>query len=166
MPTWLHLAAQTQPRDVLAGAVITIVSGLALAGAVGLFRYLFGAQRREGVSDAQVVTFGTTLSRMESKLDALAAGHAESREARVRQDAELSALRESHARHEAEVAALRGEIRRVDESHTTARHTLRTEIQGWVSAGISDALELLRALMAGAGGGDGGTRPRPARRGP
>jgi hypothetical protein len=71
--------------------------------------------------------------------------------------------RDRLARIEADHVSLRAEIRRVDESHTTARHALRTEIQGWVTAGVADAIGILRTLVDSHGGGD--ARARPTRRG-
>lgn len=126
------------------------------------------AVQRHEVTDATmsqtITTIARGVERMEARLDRLAEGHAESREARVRTDAEVAALRESNARTEARLDAIDARISRVDESHTTARHALRTEIQGWVTAGISDAMEVLRVLATTRDGG-ADARPRAPRRG-
>lgn len=126
------------------------------------------AQRHE-VADASlsqsIASLASVVARMESKIDRLSEGHAEGREARVRMEAEREADRDRLTRMEARLDAADARISRVDESHTTARHALRTEIQGWVTAGIADALELLRTLVAGAAGGGSDGRARPARRG-
>lgn len=153
-----ELAMLAEARDALVGAVGTVVVGLVGAGVAGLVRWLSSATRREGASDVTTASLATSLARMESKLDTLTAGHAEGREARVRIDAELSAMREAHAAAVARLDGLDARITRVDESHVAGRHALRGEIQGWVSTGIGDALEILRALIPAA-------RTRPARRG-
>ena len=125
------------------------------------------AVQRHDVTDATMAQTITTIARgverMEARLDRLAEGHAETREARVRADAELASLRETQARAEARLDAIDARISRVDESHTTARHALRTEIQGWVTAGVADAIGILRTLVDSHGGGD--ARARPTRRG-
>jgi len=108
------------------------------------------AVQRHDVTDAKtdqsLATLTKGFERMEAKIDRLAEGHAESREARVRTDAEIASLRETDARVEARLDALDARITRVDEAHTGARHALREEIQRWVSVGISDALEILRTM--------------------
>lgn len=149
-----------EARDALTGAVVTVIVGLVGAGLVGLIRWLSSATRREGASEVTTSQLATTLARIEARLDTLASGHAEGREARVRIDAELAAVREHVAAVVARLDGQEARITRVDEQHTTARHALRGEIQGWVSTGIGDALEILRALIPGGGGA-----PRAARRG-
>lgn len=108
------------------------------------------AQRHE-VADAtvgqQLSTIARGVERMEARLDRLAEGHAESREARVRTDAEVASLREADVRTDARLDAIDARITRVDEVHTAARHALREEIQRWVSTGITDALEILRTMI-------------------
>lgn len=146
-----------EARDTLTGVVVTLLGGAALAGLVGLARWVFGSTRREGAADVTTASLAASLARMESKLDALTSGLADTREARVRIDAELAAMREANAARDARIEALEARVSRVDESHTLARHALRTEIQGWVTAGVSDALDVLRAF-AGGGGGDGAAR--------
>ena len=127
------------------------------------------AVQRHDVTDAtlsqSIAAVTSGLARMESKIDRLSEGHAEAREARVRMEAEREADRDRLARIEARLDAADARITRVDESHTTARHVLRGEIQGWVTAGVRDALELLRTLVAGAQVGSDGGRSRAARRG-
>lgn len=133
------------------------------------------AVQRHEVTDATmsqtITTIARGVERMEARLDRLAEGHAESREARVRTDAEVAALRESDVRTEARLDAIDARITRVDEAQTAARHEMRAEMQRWVSTGIGDALEILRALVSAAtaataapkGGDD--ARTRPTRRG-
>ena len=149
-----------EARDALTGAVATVVVSLVLAGIVGLVRWLSSATRREGASEVTTSQLATTLARIEARLDTLASGHAEGREARVRIDAELAAVREHAAAMVARLDGIDARVTRVDEQHTTARHALRGEIQGWVSTGIGDALDILRALIPG-----GNSAARPARRG-
>jgi hypothetical protein len=149
-----------EARDALTGAVATVVVSLVLAGIVGLVRWLSSATRREGASEVTTSQLATTLARIEARLDTLASGHAEGREARVRIDAELAAVREHAAAMVARLDGIDARVTRVDEQHTTARHALRGEIQGWVSTGIGDALDILRALISG-----GNSAARPARRG-
>jgi hypothetical protein len=149
-----------EARDALTGAVVTVVVSLVLAGLVGLVRWLSSATRREGASEVTTSQLATTLARIEARLDTLASGHAEGREARVRIDAELAAVREHVAAVVARLDGIDARVTRVDEQHTTARHALRGEIQGWVSTGIGDALDILRALIPG-----GNSAARPARGG-
>lgn len=145
----MTLALLAEARDALTGAVATILVGLVGAAIVGLVRWLSSATRREGASEVTTSQLSAQLSRIESRLDALASGHAEGREARVRQDAEMSAQREHTAAIVARLDGIDARITRVDEQHTAARHALRGEIQGWVSTGIGDALDILRALVGG-----------------
>lgn len=154
------LALLAEARDTLAGAVGAVVVGLVLAGIAGLARWVSSATRREGANDVTTSSLAASLTRMEAKLDALASGHAEGREARVRIDAELAAVRENAAAVVARLDGLDARITRVDEQHVAARHALRGEIQGWVSTGIGDALDILRALVPG-----GGSASRAPRRG-
>jgi hypothetical protein len=156
----LTLLMLAEARDALTGAVATVVVSLVLAGIVGLVRWLSSATRREGASEVTTSQLATTLARIEARLDTLASGHAEGREARVRIDAELAAVREHVAAVVARLDGIDARVTRVDEQHTTARHALRGEIQGWVSTGIGDALDILRALIPG-----GNSAARPARRG-
>ena len=132
--------------DALLGAM---VSATAIAAALGLARWIAAATKREGASEVTTSQLAVTLGRIESQIQALAAGHAESREGRIADRAEIQSLREHGAGRDARLDALEVRITRVDEAHTTARHALRAEIQGWVSTGITDALELLRALIPG-----------------
>jgi hypothetical protein len=141
-----------EARDTLNGAVGAVVVGLVLAGIAGLARWVSSATRREGASEVTTSQLATTLARIEARLDALASGHAEGREARVRIDAELAAVREHAAAMVARLDGIDARVTRVDEQHTTARHALRGEIQGWVSTGIGDALDILRALIPGGNG--------------
>jgi hypothetical protein len=129
-----------------------VLVGLTGAAIVGLVRWLSSATRREGASDVTTASLAASLARIEARLDTLASGHAEGREARVRIDAELAAVRESAAAVVARLDGLDARINRVDEQHVAARHALRSEIQGWVSTGIGDALDILRALVPGGGG--------------
>ena len=154
------LVLLAEARDTLTGAVVTIAVGIVGAGIVGLVRYLSSATRREGATEVTTSQLATTLARIEARLDTLASGHAEGREARVRIDAELAAVRENAAAVVARLDGLDARITRVDEQHTAARHALRGEIQGWVSTGIGDALDILRALVPG-----GGSAPRARGRG-
>lgn len=127
------------------------------------------AAQRHDVADASlsqsIASLASVVARMESKIDRLSEGHAEGREARVRMETEREADRDRLARIEARLDAAESRVTRVDESHTSARHALRTEIQGWVTAGITDALELLRTLVTARDGGGGDGRARAARRG-
>lgn len=108
------------------------------------------ATQRHDVTDATMAQAMATLARgfdrMEGKIDRLAEGHAETREASVRHESERAADRERIARMEGELASLRGEIRRVDDQQTSARHALRNEIHSWITAGVDRLVTLLAEI--------------------
>ena len=108
------------------------------------------ATQRHDVTDATMAQAMATLARgferMEAKIDRLAEGHAETREASVRHESERAADRERIARMEGELASLRGEIRRVDDQQTSARHALRNEIHSWITAGVDRLVTLLAEI--------------------
>lgn len=166
MPAWLQGALAVAAFVVTASAIVARWGGRAARqdGAERTLDRAADATARHDVVDATMAAtlaqLSRSLDRMEGKLDSLAAGHAKTREARVRHEAELHSLAQQGAARDARLDALEARVSRVDETQTAARHALRGEIQGWVSAGIGDALDLLRALIPG-----GGDAPRARRRG-
>lgn len=134
------LAMLAEARDALVGAVGTVVVGLVVAGVAGLVRWLSSATRREGASDVTTASLATSLARMESKLDALTAGHAEGREARVRLDARLDTHGTQITELKDAVAAVDARVADVDKRQTDARHALRNELHGIGSKDLADAI--------------------------
>jgi len=155
MPAWL------QGVLALAGLVVVVSQIIARWGGRAQRQDTDGrvlddaarAVQRHDVTDATMSSTLSTIARgverMEARLDRLAEGHAETREARVRSDGEMARLRDELTRLRAQYEAQAAQLADIDRRQDAARHALRGEIQGWVTSGVERVIELLTKIAAG-----------------